>query len=157
MDVQDSHVPEELFTDFLETMPQVCVELVLETDEGIFVGKRTGEPRVWFWPGGRLYKGERLDDAAHRIANEELGIEVTLQERLGVQTHFWEPDQVDEQVSRHTVNVVYHATPASTEYDIELDEQHATYRFLTEIEPELHEYVREYLRAYELLPDSSET
>jgi colanic acid biosynthesis protein WcaH len=153
MELHDSYVPDEQFTAFLETMPQVCVELVLETEAGILVGKRTGKPRVWFWPGGRLYKGERLDDAAHRIAAEELGIDVSLEERLGVQAHFWDPEAVDEAVSRHTVNVVYRATPASAAYDIELDDQHEAYRFLTELEPDLHEYVREYLTSYELLSD----
>lgn len=153
MDVHDTRIPDDRFERFLDEMPQVCVELVLETESGFLVGRRTTKPRVWFWPGSRLYKGERLTDAAHRVAAEELGIDVTLHERLGVHSHFWEPSQTAEGVSRHTVNVVYRASPRQDTDEIELDKQHSDYRFLTEAEPDLHEYVREYLTTYDLLAD----
>jgi colanic acid biosynthesis protein WcaH len=90
MRVHDEHVPAELYGLFIERMPQACVELVIERPEGILLAKRTKEPAAgeWFWPGSRLYKGERLADAAHRVASDELGIGITLAERLGVYAHF---------------------------------------------------------------------
>lgn len=145
MPVHDERVPEEQFADFLEQMPQVCVEVVLETDEGVLLAKRTGEPELWFWPGSRLYKGERLSAAAHRVAREELGIEVELRGRLGIYEHRWHGSPVKGSPSRHTVNVVFRATPADETFDVTLDDQHAAYRFVTGPEPGLHEYVREYL------------
>ena len=42
----------------------MCIEVVLEADAGVLLAKREIEPRVWFWPGSRLYKGEELDDDA---------------------------------------------------------------------------------------------
>lgn len=151
MDVHDAHIPEDLFGEFIERMPQVCVEVVLETAEGILVAKRENDPQVWFWPGGRLYKGESLDAAAHRIADEELGIAVDLRERLGIYEHFWEKGDLDGSSTRHTVNIVFLARPANDGYEIRLDEQHSAYRFLTEIESGLHEYVRRYLQENDLL------
>jgi colanic acid biosynthesis protein WcaH len=151
MDVHDAHIPEDLFGEFTARMPQVCVEVVLETAEGVLVAKRENDPQVWFWPGGRLYKGERLDAAARRIADEELGIAVDLRERLGVYEHFWEEEDLDGSSTRHTVNVVFLARPETDGYEIELDEQHSAYRFLTEVEPGLHEYVRRYLRENDLV------
>lgn len=56
MSVHDEFVPDDLYTAFVERMPQGCVEVVLETGTGILLAKRTNPPRVWFWPGGRLYK-----------------------------------------------------------------------------------------------------
>jgi len=153
MEVHDTRIPDEQFRAFLAEMPQVCVEVVLDTPSGVLVAKRTTKPRVWFWPGSRLYKGEGLVAAAHRVAAEELGIDVTVHERLGVHAHFWEPTETEAGVSRHTVNVVYRASPAG-DWDVDLDEQHADYRFLTEVDPDLHEYVREYLRTYDLVEDS---
>lgn len=149
--VHDEFVPEAEFAAFLDRMPQVCVELVVETADGILLAKRTNHPAVWFWPGGRLYKGERLEAAAHRIASEELDIEVDILDQIGPYAHFWDASDLDGASSRHTVNVVYHVTPANDDFDIELDDQHSDYRFVTRIEPELHEYVRRYLRDNDLL------
>jgi len=150
MEIDDRYVPDDIFAQFLDRMPQVCVELILETEDGVLLCKRETKPRVWFWPGSRLYKGETLDSASERVAREELGIEVTVQERLGVHEHFWEAHETSEHVSRHTVNMVYRASPTDPEFTIELDEQHSDYRFVSEAEPKMHEYVREYLLSYDL-------
>ncbi|MFB6221855.1 MAG: NUDIX domain-containing protein [Halolamina sp.] len=151
MEVHDGYVPDERFRAFLETMPQACVELVVKTEDGVLLCKRAVEPAVWFWPGSRLYKGEQLEAAAHRVAQEELGIEISLTEQLGIQSHFWSAEQTAEGVSRHTVNTVYLATPVAPAVEIELDDQHTAYRFVTEDSPAFHEYVREYLTEYDLV------
>lgn len=145
--MDDDWIPEELFAEFVATMPQACVELFLETDDGVLVARRANEPAEgeWFWPGSRLLKGERLEEAAHRVAEEELDVEVDLTGRLGVYEHFWETSAVVGSPSRHTVNVVFRATPGEAEPEIELDDQHTEYRFLDEVEPGLHEYVQKYL------------
>jgi colanic acid biosynthesis protein WcaH len=151
MDVHDELITEDLFSEFIARMPQICVDLILETDSGILIAKREVDPPVWFWPGGRLYKGERLEEAAHRIAQEELNIEIRIHDQYGPYTHFWENSAVKGSPSRHTVNPVYHVTPAEQEYEINLDEQHSEYRFLTQMESDLHEYVRLYLEDNDLL------
>ncbi|GAA0553093.1 NUDIX domain-containing protein [Halorubrum ejinorense] len=151
MDVHDEYIPEELFSQFISRMPQICVELIFESEEGILVAKRDIEPSIWFWPGSRLYKGEKLEDAAHRIAEEELGIEVHIIDQYGPYAHFWTDSPTRGSPSRHTVNSVFHVEPARAEYDIVLDEQHSQYRFLTEVEDDLHEYVRLYLEDNDLL------
>lgn len=150
MEVHDTHIPDEEFSTFLEQMPQVCVELVVESTQGVLLGKRTSKPKRWFWPGGRLYKGEQLEEAVHRIADEELGIDVAIHELLGAQSHYWEPDETRTGVSRHTVNLVYHVCPATDDFTIELDDQHSDYRFVSTPDPDFHEYVREYFTAFEL-------
>lgn len=151
MEVHDEYIPDELFAEFLAHMPQVCVEVVLDAPEGLLLLKRTNEPRVWFWPGSRLYKGERLEAAAHRVADEELGIDIAVEEELGTYAHFWGPAEAGHPEGRHTVNVVYRAVPTAAEFEVELDEQHDDYRFLTDLEPGLHEYVRRYVTENDLL------
>ncbi|WP_435185002.1 NUDIX domain-containing protein [Halobellus sp. EA9] len=150
MDVHDQFVPDDDFRAFLEAMPQVCVEVVLETDDGVLLAERNHEPRVWFWPGSRLYKGEELTAAARRVGREELGIEIDVGERLGVHAHFWDADRTPEGVSRHTVNIVYRASPAAPDAEIDLDDQHSDYRFVSRPDPDFHEYVWEYFAAYDL-------
>jgi len=151
MPVHDDHVPQDLFAEFIERMPQVCVEIILETREGYLLAKRDITPPGWFWPGSRLYKGEKLTDAAHRIAAEELGIKVTIQDRYGPYAHFWQTSSIEGSPSRHTVNTVLHVTPARDEYEIHLDDQHTDYRFVTALEPDMHPYVRQYLESNDLV------
>lgn len=147
MEVHDEFVPEDLYADFLERMPEVCVEIVVEQDGAVLLALRDIEPAEgeWFWPGSRLYKGEQTEAAAHRVAREELGIEVEIRGLLGVYSHFWDRSAQSADVSRHTVTVVYRATPTDPDPNLSLDDQHADYRWLDEPEPDLHEYVRRYL------------
>ena len=152
MDVHDEYVPEETFGECLAHLPQICVEVVVAHDDGVVLARRTNEPAAgeWFWPGGRLYKGERLADAAERIAREELGLPVTVQRRLGVHAHFWDTASVAGADSRHTVNVVFLVSPAG-DLDITLDSQHDDWRLVHGLDGTYHEYVREYVAAYDLL------
>lgn len=151
MDVHSTHIPSEEFARFIAQMPQVCVEVVLRTPKGVLLGKRTNEPArgEWFWPGGRLYKGEKLEEAAHRIAAEELGVEIEIVNRLGVHSHFWERSSLPGAPSRHTVNVVFLVEPANGR-SIELNDEHSTSRFVEGIEDDFHEYVRLYFDEYDL-------
>ncbi len=152
MDVHDEFVPEETFGDCLAHLPQVCVEVVVAHDGGVVLARRTNEPAAgeWFWPGGRLYKGERLPVAARRIAREELGLAVAIERRLGVHSHFWDTASVEGVDSRHTVNVVFLVTPTD-EFDVTLDCQHDEWRLVHSLEESAHEYAKEYIQAYNLL------
>lgn len=152
MDIHDEFVPEETFGDCLATMPQVCVEVVVAHDGGVVLARRTNEPAAgeWFWPGGRLYKGEQLDAAAERIAREELGLAVDIDRQLGVHAHFWDTASVPGADSRHTVNVVFLISPAA-EFDISLDDQHDEWRVVRSLDESAHEYVTEYVDAHDLI------
>jgi colanic acid biosynthesis protein WcaH len=152
MDVHDEFIPEETFGACLDALPQVCVEVLLERDGEVLVARRTNEPAKgeWFWPGGRLYKGEELPAAARRIAREELGVDVELVDRIGVYSHFWDSSSVSGADSRHTVNIAYLVRRTDPEAAVELDEQHDDYRFVSGGEDDLHEYVRRYLADLDL-------
>jgi colanic acid biosynthesis protein WcaH len=148
METHDERIPEETFAEFLSRLPQVSVELFLETERGVLLVRRTNEPAKgeWFWPGTRLYKGERFDDAARRLAEEELGLDVNVGEHLGTYEHFWDTGAFDGVDSTHTVNVVYRAEPADPGAEIDLDGQHDDVMFVSELQDRFHEYVNEYLR-----------
>lgn len=147
MHVHDEPIPEQQYAACQEHLPEACVEVFLEHDGGVLLARRTNEPArgEWFWPGTRLYKGEALEDAARRVAREELGLSVELTGRLGVYSHFWDTSAVPGVESRHTVNVVFRAVPGDDDVEVVLDDQHDAYRFVTELEAGFHEYVRRYL------------
>jgi len=153
MEPDTTRIPDALFAEFTARLPEVCVELVLRLDGGVLLVRRTNEPArgEWFWPGSRLYKGERLDAAARRVGAEELGLAVDLEGQLGVSEHFWETSAVVGAPSRHTVNVVYAASPTADSPAVELDDQHDAWRVLDEPEAGLHAYVRGYVDRFGLL------
>jgi colanic acid biosynthesis protein WcaH len=150
MDLHDDYIPEGTFREFVARMPQVCVETVVERPDGsVLLARRTNEPvrGEWFWPGSRLYKGERLEDAARRVGREELGLDLVIGDRLGVYEHRWETSAPGP--SRHTINVVFRARAATEKLspaDVTLDDQHDAVRFVQpdEVDRSYHEYVRQY-------------
>ncbi|WP_420182386.1 GDP-mannose mannosyl hydrolase [Haloarcula sp. KBTZ06] len=151
MDRHDERIPTETFATCLDNMPQPCVDLVVEYEDGIVLTRRQNEPAKgeWFWPGSRLYKGERLDDAAARIAREELGLTSVATEQLGVSEHFWDVSSVDGVDSRHTVPIVYRAVPDNGA-EIALDDQHDSYRIVTEVPADANQYVTEYFEQFDI-------
>lgn len=73
MEVHKEHVPEKIYCEFVEQMPQVCGEVVVERNDGaVLTARRTNKPASgeWFRPGSRRYKCERLKHAAHRVGRE---------------------------------------------------------------------------------------
>jgi colanic acid biosynthesis protein WcaH len=79
------------------------------------------------------------------VAEEELGLGIELAGRLGVYSYFWDTSTVAGVETRHTMNIVYQASPVRPDFEITLDDQHDTYRFVTTATPELHPYMRRYL------------
>ncbi len=67
--------------------PKVSV-VVLATDEGgrLLYVRRNHEPAMyqWAWPSGFVDAGERVEDAAVREVREETGVEVEIEDLLGV-------------------------------------------------------------------------
>lgn len=153
MEIHDEHIPDDLFSEFTARMPECCIEVVVQYDGGVLLAKRSNEPAKgeWFWPGGRLYKGETFEVAVHRIAREELGLNVEIFDRLGVYSHYWDSSAVAGEPSRHTVNVVFLVRPSETNPTIELDDQHDDYRILTTTDNDLHRYVQLYIKDASLL------
>lgn len=85
----------EVFAQVVKHTPLVSIDLILQDPQGrIFLGCRRNQPAKgkWFVPGGRIRKGEGLDQALSRIVREELGVESipSAAEFIGVFEHFYE-------------------------------------------------------------------
>lgn len=75
-------------------------------------------------PGGRVQKGEQLDDAALRVARDEIGVDVDIRERLGVYEHIYEASDVGDAGGKHYVPVGFVVEADTTMF--ETDDQHPT-------------------------------
>jgi colanic acid biosynthesis protein WcaH len=144
--MSDGPVPANEWETIVSNVPLVSVDLVVETDDGVVLGKRENEPAKgeWFVPGGRVRKHERLRDAVDRVATTELGCAVEIERRLGVYEHFYDTSEFDDTDGKHYVPVGFHVTPDGTAF--QADDQHSEVEtFQPPFEFDLHPYVEAYL------------
>lgn len=127
-------------TEFLavvERTPLVSVDLVVvDPDRRVLCGWRVNEPArgFWFVPGGRIRKGELLDEAFERIASVELGggpwprSEASF---LGVFEHLYDTNFANEPgISTHYVVLAYRVDVSDRPAPPEL--QHSRYGWFSE-------------------------
>jgi ADP-ribose pyrophosphatase YjhB (NUDIX family) len=82
----DKHpLSQKEFWEIYKKVPRLTVEIIVKTNEGIFLTMRNIEPckGLWHLPGGTVRFGERLTEAVARIAKRELNIEVNDTKLLG--------------------------------------------------------------------------
>lgn len=143
----DEPIPPQEWEVIVRNVPIVSVDLVILTDDGVVLGKRTNEPArgEWFVPGGTVFKHESLEEAVHRVATEEVGTDVDIDRQLGVYEHFYEAADLPGVGGKHYVAIAYVVTPVD---DVLLaDDQHTTLETFASpsSELELHPYVRRYI------------
>ncbi len=66
--------------------PKVAVGVVVEKDGGIVLGRRNHDPKMGYWcfPSGFVDAGEVVEEAAVRECQEETGLDVSIDQLLGV-------------------------------------------------------------------------
>ena len=141
-------------TDFLrivEATPLVSIDLILRNERGeVLLGRRTNKPAqgLWFVPGGRIRKNERVAEALRRISTRELGVEIPQAKLLGVFDHLY-PDNFlgAPDVSTHYVVLGMEAAwPAGA--SVQADDQHDEFRWWTAVEILASDAVHENTKAY---------
>jgi colanic acid biosynthesis protein WcaH len=88
------HIPPEKFKEVVQNTPLVSIDLIIENINGeILVGWRNNHPAKGFWfvPGGRIMKNEKFEDAFHRIALDETGLDLKINDTIfmGIYEHFY--------------------------------------------------------------------
>ena len=79
----------EEFTNIYSKVPRVNVEVILLTEGGVVLTKRSIEPCLgqWHIPGGTIYMDEAPEDTVIRVAEEELGVQVEVIRLVGAITY----------------------------------------------------------------------
>ena len=78
-------LPQAEYEAIYSRVPRLTVEVVVVSAQGVLLTLRTSGPcrGRWHLPGGTVRYGEHLTDAVHRVAADELGIEVVVDGLLG--------------------------------------------------------------------------
>lgn len=101
----------DLFQDIHRLMPVCCVDIITVYRGGLLFIRRLDEPAKgqWWAPGGRIFKNEKLKDAASRILIAEVGLYPLHLEMIGVSETIFEEDPFNHGKGTHTVNVIFKA------------------------------------------------
>lgn len=122
------------FSQVIENTPLVSIDLVIEDESGqVLLGERLNRPAQGFWfvPGGRILKGEKLEDAFGRLTQEELGYEFALSKAtlLGAYTHLYDDNVFGNEFTTHYVAIAYKLVVIRSELNLPMGVQHAHYRW----------------------------
>jgi colanic acid biosynthesis protein WcaH len=133
----------------LENMPICSVDVVICHCNKILLVNRNNEPakNEWWFPGGRVYKNERLEEAAFRKTYEEVGIKVQIIKMIGIYETMFNKGPFDELKSGvHTVNIYFLVKPTLENFKIKIDDTSSDYKWIDKIEENLHPYVKKVLK-----------
>jgi len=85
MTVPHSSLPQAEYEVIYAKIPRLTVEVVVVSSDGVLLTRRQTGPcaGLWHLPGGTVRFGEPLTDAVQRVAKQELGVEVTIDDLLG--------------------------------------------------------------------------
>lgn len=79
-------LPFEEFKFIFSRVPRICIEVIIQTKEGVLLTLRDIEPFKGYWhiPGGGLLIGEKIIAAVHRITQEETGLKIKVIRQLPI-------------------------------------------------------------------------
>jgi len=135
--------PEE-YKKIIECIPISCIDLIIENNNKILLVYRNNEPvkNQWWFPGGRIFKKEKLKDAAIRQAYEELGIKTKLVKKLSTYDSIFDTAPFKEVISGvHCVSTCF-LIKINNKTKIKLDNQSSKYKWINKVEKDLHPYVK---------------
>ena len=102
-------IQSELYRDILEVLPILCIDLVIQNEDGEYLLiKRKNEPLKgeWWVIGGRVVKGETLEECARRKISEELSINIGSLECIGYYEDQFDKCPFEIKSNLHTLAVV---------------------------------------------------
>jgi colanic acid biosynthesis protein WcaH len=135
---ESDYIPSALYDQIIKCMPIVSVEAVIVLDDSLLFLRRNNQPAKgeWWFPGGRIRKGESLEQALHREVKEETGLEISSYKLINVYSRVF-PE-------RHDIAVAYLCR--CKEGTIMLSNEHSEYKLFRSPPADLHPYLLETIR-----------
>ena len=128
-------IPQALYDKIAKCLPIVSVEALITMDEALLFLKRNNRPAKgeWWFPGGRIRKGESLEQTLRRKVKEETGLTIISYKLINVYSRVF-PE-------RHDIAIVYLCKCKNSE--IKLNDEHSEYGFFKTMPEGLHRYLVE--------------
>jgi len=131
-------IPTEQYNQIIEVLPILCVDVVITNTGGEYLLiKRANQPRKgqWWVIGGRLLKGETLEEAVVRKVLEETSLRVEAVSPIGYYEALSQENPFGLAPCLHAVSVVFSAVVDGGQ-PIRLDDQSLDWRYAKELPAE---------------------
>ncbi len=127
-------IPSPLYDQIVNHMPIVSVEAAILIGDAFLFLRRNNEPvkGEWWFPGGRVRKGESLEGALRREISEETGLQIRKYRLINVYSRVF-PE-------RHDITIVYLCR--CKERKIMLNNEHSEYALFSSAPEGLHDYLK---------------
>lgn len=141
------------FKNIISLTPLVAIDFILEYDNRFLLGKRINEPAkgYFFVPGGRIRKGETLENACKRLSYNELGIIVNFDKMTPHMNmeHIYPNSVFDRNLETHYVCLSYYYKLNREEYNnLNLKDQHSGILWLSKKDLISHSNVHNNTKKY---------
>jgi colanic acid biosynthesis protein WcaH len=124
-------IPRDKYINIIGSVPVLCVDLVLVNNAGKYLlVKRCNEPLKgeWWVIGGRVHKGETIQDAGIRKAKQELSVDICDLIPVGYFEAPFQKHPFGLEPEYHAVSIVMRAD-IKDEEKIRLDSQSLEWKF----------------------------
>ena len=130
-----NYIPQKNYDMMVKYIPIVSVEALIVIDGALLFLRRNNEPArsEWWFPGGRIRKGESPKEALHRKIKEETGLEISSHKFINVYSRVF-PE-------RHDITIAYLCR--CKKGIINLNTEHSEYRLFSKNPNGLHPYLTE--------------
>ena len=128
-------IPTEHYKKIIEVLPILCVDIIIKNHNGEYLLiKRANEPLKgkWWVIGGRVLKGESLEQAAKRKVKEEVGLEIDNVKSIGYYEDALETNPFCLTTPLHSISVVF-STIIEDEQIVTLDYQSSDWKYTKEL------------------------
>ena len=131
-------LPDVLYGQIVKRLPIVSVEALIVVDGALLLVRRNNEPvkGEWWFPGGRIRKGESLEEALRREIVEETGLELDDFELFNVYSRVF-PE-------RHDIAIAFLCR--CKQGRVKLNREHSEYALFKNMPAGLHRYLVETVR-----------
>jgi len=128
----EGFIPGALYDQIKKYIPIVSVEAVIVIDGALLFLRRKNEPAKgqWWFAGGRIHRGESLEDTLHREVKEETGLQITSHKFIGAYSRVF-PE-------RHDITLAYLCQAKGT---LTLDSEHSEYMLSKSLPEGIHPYL----------------
>lgn len=133
---------DNLFIRIRNVVPIAAVDILAVHNGRLLLLLKNNEPEknVWFTPGGRIRYDETLEKAAKRKLLEETGLRAVKSGKRGTICQLYPEAQY--------VTTFFHVE--ATEGNVRLNDEHRDYRWISNIETDLHPYVEQMIEELEI-------